>query len=193
MERIGIYSGTFDPVHEGHIAFAKKSYKKNHLDRVVFLPEANPRGKNNVTDISHRIELIKRTIKDDSKFDVRLVQSKQFTVDETFDELKSLFPNSHFTFLFGSDIVKALRWDGIERILSTSDLSIGLRHDDNEKDVTTLLENLKSHYGIAFEYTLISTAHREMTSSHIRQGMKQSTELSSDVSTYIRDNNLYNK
>lgn len=190
MRRIGIFSGTFDPIHGGHIAFAKESYKKCHLDKVVFMPEPEPRGKNNVTDITHRIELIKRSIGDDSNLDIVLVNSKRFTTDTTLDELTTLFADTHFTFLFGSDIIKNLHWPGIERMLSMSDLSIGLRHYDNEKEIRAILENIKSQYAVKFNYTLIKTTGHDISSSRIRQGITP-MDLPSEVGRYISANNLY--
>ncbi|HEU5121705.1 MAG TPA: adenylyltransferase/cytidyltransferase family protein, partial [Candidatus Saccharimonadales bacterium] len=58
MRRIGIYSGTFDPVHYGHIAFAASAIRACNLDEVVFLPEPQPRYKAGVTDIAHRLALL---------------------------------------------------------------------------------------------------------------------------------------
>ena len=51
MARIGIYAGTFDPVHAGHVAFALQSLEAAKLDRVYFLPERRPRGKRQVKNI----------------------------------------------------------------------------------------------------------------------------------------------
>jgi cytidyltransferase-like protein len=53
MKHIGIYPGSFDPVHEGHFAFAKAALETGRLDTVIFLPEMKPRGKPQVTPSNH--------------------------------------------------------------------------------------------------------------------------------------------
>ena len=68
VKRIGIFAGTFDPVHKGHISFALQAIEAAGLDEVVFLPEPRPRHKQSVTDQSHRIAMINLAIKAYPKF-----------------------------------------------------------------------------------------------------------------------------
>jgi nicotinate-nucleotide adenylyltransferase len=68
--RIGIYSGTFDPVHSGHISFALQSLKAAKLDKVYFLPERRPRNKQQVEHFGHRVAMLKRAIKPYPEFNV---------------------------------------------------------------------------------------------------------------------------
>ncbi|HSX00592.1 MAG TPA: adenylyltransferase/cytidyltransferase family protein, partial [Patescibacteria group bacterium] len=82
-QTIGIYSGTFDPIHVGHIAFAKEVARELTLDTVIFLPEQRPRGKQRVTDIHHRVELIKQSIQNDNQLQILSLPMQQFTVAET--------------------------------------------------------------------------------------------------------------
>ena len=56
--RVGILSGSFDPVHKGHIAFAIDAMKQAKLDEVYFLPEVKPRRKPGVSHVSHRIAML---------------------------------------------------------------------------------------------------------------------------------------
>lgn len=191
MRHIGIYSGTFDPIHEGHIAFAKKACDICNLDKVVFLPEPQPRNKTNVTEIRHRIEIIKKVIKGDDSLDIAVVDSTRFTPGTTMSQLEELFPDTQFTFLFGSDVIKNLNWPGIENLLSKSNLAIGLRHNDTKRSIITIVENLKRTYHVKFNYFVVKTEKSGVTSSHIRQGFKSIAGLRSDVNTYISENKLY--
>jgi nicotinate-nucleotide adenylyltransferase len=51
MKKIGIFAGTFDPIHEGHVAFAQAVLADLSLDKIYFLPERQPRRKTNVGKI----------------------------------------------------------------------------------------------------------------------------------------------
>ncbi|HVI69805.1 MAG TPA: adenylyltransferase/cytidyltransferase family protein, partial [Magnetospirillaceae bacterium] len=63
MKRVGVFSGTFDPVHRGHLAFALSAQKRAQLDTVVFLPEHSPRGKIAVGSFTHRLEMLRLATK----------------------------------------------------------------------------------------------------------------------------------
>jgi cytidyltransferase-like protein len=62
QSRIGIYSGTFDPVHAGHMAFALQAMQEAKLDRLYFLPERRPRYKQGVEHFAHRVAMLERAI-----------------------------------------------------------------------------------------------------------------------------------
>ncbi len=63
MKKVGILAGTFDPIHIGHIAFALRAIEKAQLDKVILLPEREPRRKRNVTDFNHRLSMLKLSVK----------------------------------------------------------------------------------------------------------------------------------
>jgi nicotinate-nucleotide adenylyltransferase len=192
-KQIGIYSGTFDPIHSGHLAFALQALKECGLEQIVFLPESNPRKKNKVTDIIHRTELIKRSIVGVPKLSVVNTTSQQFTVKQTLPELTALFPDARFTFLFGSDVIKNLLygWSDLNMLLSGSSLAVGMRANDNTDEIVAVLEELKKRYNIPIDYRLVYTPNTAVTSSHIRQGLKDIANLHSDVNEYIKNNKLY--
>src|SRR5258706_12226030 len=101
QKHIGIYSGTFDPVHPGHIAFAREALQTCKLDEVIFLPEQTPRGKEAVTDLSHRIALLERALADEPNMRILKLQSPQFTVADTLPEIHNLLGTTRLTRLIG--------------------------------------------------------------------------------------------
>lgn len=161
---IGIYSGTFDPIHAGHLAFAKESIKQCGLDEVVFLPEPQPREKNAVSPIADRIHMIRSAISDDSPLSVVQLTSEQFSTDVTLPELQSLFPDASFTLLVGSDVVRTFsyRWKNLEMLLDTVSLAIGMRTGDDIDEIRAILDSLHA------KYTFLHTDHSHVASTHIR-------------------------
>lgn len=169
MKHVGIYSGAFDPVHPGHIAFALGALEACGLDQVVFLPEHSPRGKDNVSHLDKRIDLLRESLKDERLSIARLV-SKRFTVEDTLPEIQSMFRDSELTLLVGSDIVGtfAYRWDGLETLLSQVSLAIGMRGNDSQAEVAGIIAGLEKDYGITVNYTILRCEHADIASSHIR-------------------------
>ena len=193
QKNIGVYSGTFDPIHSGHIAFAQSAKSKSHLDAVIFLPEPQPRSKPTVTDLSHRIELLKRALANLPDLSVMSLPSEQFSVQQTLPELNAAFPDTTFTFLFGSDVIKTFRsgWPDLDILLRSAKLAIGMRAGDNEKEIKAIIKDLEHTYGITISYTLIHTPNTDVASSHIRKAFKDTASIHPDVTHYIKENGLY--
>jgi nicotinate-nucleotide adenylyltransferase len=163
--KIGIYSGSFDPIHEGHISFAKEAMNVCKLDTIVFMPERFPRGKPNVSPISERITELEIALAE-TPFVVLNIHADQFTVDDTLAELEVLYPNSEFTFLVGSDVALNLHdWENIDRLTSRFAFAVGMRCGDSEQDVRSVFEAVNA------QYTLITTTHEHLSSSALRKSI----------------------
>ena len=103
-ERIGLYGGSFDPIHCGHVIAARTIAEQLDLERVIFLPSANPPHKpdHGLLDPAHRAKMVKLAIADDpvlefSDFDL-MREGPSYTIDTV----------AHFRQLFGHDA--ALHW-----------------------------------------------------------------------------------
>ncbi|HUY85243.1 MAG TPA: nicotinate-nicotinamide nucleotide adenylyltransferase [Candidatus Dormibacteraeota bacterium] len=141
MARIGIYAGTFDPVHAGHITFALQSLRAAQLDKLYFLPERRPRNKHHVEHFGHRVAMLKRATAPYPQFDVLELVDVSFSVERTLPELRQRFKDAELAFLFGSDILPRLRdWPKVDRLLMSSELVIGLREDDDRQRLRRLIE-----------------------------------------------------
>jgi nicotinate-nucleotide adenylyltransferase len=55
---VGVFAGSFDPVHEGHLTFALQAAVEGELERVCFLPETRPPRKSDITDVAHRVAML---------------------------------------------------------------------------------------------------------------------------------------
>jgi nicotinate-nucleotide adenylyltransferase len=141
MRRIGIYAGTFDPVHSGHLAFALQAMEVGHLDHVYFMPERNPREKTQVTHFGHRVAMLERALKPHPLFSVLEMVDSKFSIKRTLPRLQQQFVGSQLVFLFGSDLIASIKgWPDIDRLLVEAELIVGLRNDDDRDNIKMIIE-----------------------------------------------------
>lgn len=171
MRKIGIYPGTFDPIHSGHIAFSKQALTVCGLDQIIFLPETRPRAKPSASAVDMRLPLITTAITDDDTLGVFLPSSSPFTVNETLPEIFEQFKGSNLTLLLGSDVIKKslYQWHNLEILLQSTSLAIGLRQRDTAKEIHEIMQRIAVHHHAAVQYTIIQTAHADMSSTKLRQ------------------------
>lgn len=192
MKRIGIFSGSFDPIHEGHVRFALLALKSAKLDEVYFLPEANPRRKDNVTDITHRSAMIQLASSEHSGLSYLELPDQQFSIADSLPKLKKLFPGDEILLIVGSDVIEFMpKWPGVERLLNRAGLIIAVRGD-------TSLKTVKSMVGVLplkpIELHIIKSPMPLVASRQIREAIAKGqlpVGLMPNVQDYIAKNRLY--
>lgn len=191
MARIGIFPGTFDPVHKGHIAFCLSAAAYAGLDSVMLLPEPEPRRKQPRATFAHRWNMIQEALANHPQIDAQALRSQQFTVAETLPELRALFPNEQLVLLLGSDVAQSLRhWPGIRELLQETEIVVGLRGQDTPLHVAEQLAHIRREHGVQAVCTIVSNEYPHLASTHIRS--RASTQgLMEPVAAYISQNQLY--
>jgi nicotinate-nucleotide adenylyltransferase len=194
-QRIGIYSGTFDPIHIGHISFAKEALRRARLDRVIFMPEPHPRGKDMATDIRHRLTLVTAAIADTKEFSLLEPIAERFNIADTLPLLHRMFQDAELTLLLGSDVVRTFsdRWPGLDVLLGDVALVIGMRTHDTFDEIIAILTKLERKYKLKINYLLVEASDAHAASSTIRAAISDAVDLHPDVSHYINGHNLYSK
>ncbi len=191
MKRIGIYSGTFNPVHAGHISFALQAIEAAHLDKVYLMPERHNQLKKDVAHYGHRVAMVRQAIKPHRQLDLIETTDISFTVDKTLPKLKRQFNNSRLVFLIGSDTLKYMpKWPNIERLLSSSELVVGVRAND-EAVVSGLIDDLPVKPS---KLVVIDSYAASVSSSKIREALRKSQEaegILTSVRHYSNKNWLY--
>jgi nicotinate-nucleotide adenylyltransferase len=168
--RIGIYAGTFDPVHAGHLTFALQAMQAANLDRIYFLPERQPRGKHGVEHFGHRVAMLERALRPYKKFKVLELVDVNFSVQRTLPQLQKQFADDQLVFLFGSDVIAKLPdWPHVKQLLSDSELVIGLRAQDNEAE---LRQSLSSWTVRPMALTLFHSYAPHVSSGRIREALR---------------------
>lgn len=119
--RIGVFGGSFDPVHLGHLAAASEVLTVLQLDEVVFVPaNAQPLKPPPRASAAHRVAMVELAVADNPRFSCSSVDVERggetYTVD-TLTDLRRAHPGVELTFIAGADAVASLdRWKDPERL-----------------------------------------------------------------------------
>ena len=197
--RLGIYGGSFDPVHLGHLLLAETCREACSLDRVWFLPCSQsphkPRGA--VAKGQQRVEMLEFAVAGDSRFGVCRIEVKRsgpsFTV-ETLRRLRAEQPDSELFFLMGADSLTDLPlWREPQAILELATIVAVNRGQLPPPDLAALERRLGS---IVFDRVRIVTMPAiELSATEIRErvcaGCSLRFQVPRAVEEYIRQNSLY--
>lgn len=192
QSRVGIYAGTFDPVHSGHITFALEAMERANLDYVYFLPERKPRHKQGVEHFGHRVAMLKRALKPHPKFKILELNDISFNMDRTLPALISMFPQAQLAFLFGSDAIDYLpEWPMSHRLLESNELVVGIRASDT---ISQTEARIKTWQIQPKDLTVFNSFAPEVSSRAVREALRtqsHATGALSSVKRYSVQNWLY--
>lgn len=192
MKRVGLYAGTFDPVHAGHISFALQAIDRAKLDKVYFLPERRPRDKQGVEHFGHRVAMLKRASKPHAKLDVLELEDVSFFMERTLPRLQKRFAGKQLVFLFGSDVARRLpQWPKVDNLLKSSELVVGVRQGSLAEHIKQDIQGwpVKSKQVYIFE-----SYAGDVSSQKVREALRAQQYvrgLLSSVAHYANRNWLY--
>jgi nicotinate-nucleotide adenylyltransferase len=112
--KLAIFGGTFDPIHEGHLALAREAAVRFHLDRVLFVPAAHPPHKEGVTHAPYadRVRMAELACQGEARFEVSRLEegtARSYSID-TIEKLRArLAPGDQLYFLIGADAFAEIR------------------------------------------------------------------------------------
>lgn len=127
--KIGIYGGTFNPIHYGHLRTAEEIFEKLCLDTVIFIPAGRtPFDKPDLEKAGHRYKMVQSAIESNDHFRISNIEmkstEKSFTVD-TIGKLRGKFKGSEFFFILGTDAFLDLPgWKQPGRLLELTNVVI---------------------------------------------------------------------
>ena len=139
MGAIGLFGGTFDPVHFGHLRLATELAEAFHLDNVVFIPAGLPyhRGRDAHATSEERLTMLKLATQRDARFDVDDRELKREGPTYTYDTLaeirKERGPDQPLVFLSGSDSFEKIdTWHRWTELFDLAHFAVAIRADDQE-------------------------------------------------------------
>lgn len=120
--RLGIFGGSFDPIHIGHLIIAEYAREYMKLDKVIFIPVGEPSHReNNLLSAEKRLEMVKLAIKHNEYFEVSDIEIKAEGKNYTYDtllEIKKKYSGASIYQIIGEDSADYLhKWKNYEELL----------------------------------------------------------------------------
>ncbi len=189
--RIGIFAGTFDPVHTGHITFALQALDKAHLDEVMFLPERRPRRKS-PEHYGHRVAMLRQALRPHEQFGLLELVEAQFSVRRSLPHLRTVFGDAQLVLLVGSDVLPHIpSWPLADRLLQQSELVVAVRAGESPEGMELLVETWPQR---PQKLTVFESYAPVVSSQVVRGALRQRQQIAgvlSSVLRYSRQNWLY--
>lgn len=200
-QRMGIFGGTFDPIHIGHLLIAEHAREHLQLDQVRFIPAATAPHKQHLesTAAKRRWEMLQLAIGGNPHFlaDDRELRrgGTSYTVD-TLAELKAEFPTTELVFLMGSDSLEELHtWREPARICELAFVAVLARGGRPSPDLRLLQTYLPAGQAAELQTHLVPMPQIEISSSYLRQsvaaGKSIRYQVPAAVAAYIAAEGLY--
>lgn len=134
MKKIAFYGGSFDPIHNGHLAIAKELTTRFSLDGFVFIPAFHaPHKDRKPTSAFHRYAMISLSTNDEPKLKISTIEldvpEKPYTI-ETQEKIKVLYQNTQIFFVIGADSWQDIKtWREWEKVLTATNIIVVTRPD----------------------------------------------------------------
>lgn len=187
--KVGLYFGSFNPIHIGHLAIANYMVEFTDMDRLWFVisPQSPFKNKKSLLAEHHRLRLVEIAIEDDMRFKASNIEfhmpKPSYTID-TLAYLKEKYPEYDFALIIGEDNLKGFhKWKNYEEILKNHHLYVYPR--DYQTIDKSEFDNL----------TIVKAPLIEVSSSFIRKSISEKKQvqyfMNRDVADYIQDMHFY--
>lgn len=199
--RLGIFGGTFDPIHIGHLVVAQVALEEAGLDRVLFVPAGvNPlKVGRSITDAHHRLAMVQLALADCPHFEVTSWEldrpGPSYTVD-TLEHVRSLYPEDELYFIIGADNLRLLpKWKSVERILELATILALNRPGEDLKSSCQMV--LALHPNIHENIRIVDMPGLDISSTWLRDRLVKNRSvkhlLPAEVIRYSEENKLYER
>lgn len=197
MERIAIYGGTFNPIHNGHLHIATEFTDRLGVDRLLFIPTNVPPHKRpqSLQPAETRLEMCRLAV-EETKFEVSDLEIRRkgasYTVD-TLEQLAKIYPGSPLYLIVGEDMfLTFLKWRNPQRIFQLATLCAAPR---SEHGVCPLKEYARKIEALGAQVRIENITYLPISSTMVREAVKAGNDISKmvpeKVADYIRRNHLY--
>ena len=218
LKKIGLLGGTFDPVHNGHLAVAKHVLDKLDLDTIWFIPAATPPHKfthgdgEPVTDFHDRVAMLGKVISSSAKFQINQIESERSSPSYSIETLTELrrrtFSNTEFFFILGVDAFAEIdTWKRHNELTDFADLVVISREINDIRIVESTIRKCFPEYQASSltnvwssedhkgSLILVTMKHVPISSTLVRKRVREDSDIANlvpaGVEEYIRAKKLY--
>jgi nicotinate-nucleotide adenylyltransferase len=196
--KIGLFGGTFDPPHIGHLILASEAIRQLSLSRLLWMLAPDPPHKleQPITPLPHRLEMLKRAIAGNESFEISRLEIERpgphYTID-TVRQLSQLEPNADVVLLLGGDSLRDLpTWRRYSDLVAEV-YQIGvMRRPGDPFDMSALEEKIP---GVTGKVVFIDAPLQDLASREIRRRVADGEAwryyVYPGVYEYIESNRLY--
>ena len=199
--RIGIFGGTFNPVHTGHMIMAQDALEVFDLSKILFVPCYLPPHKkvSRLVTAAHRAAMLEKVVEDNPDFDICDVEIRRggtnYSID-TIRHLLTLYPEHDLYFIIGSDSLMELnQWRDINELLKLCYFVTFVRPGFDPRKVSAKTLKLKTGFRRDLMKNLVALHQIDISSSDIRhriaEGLSIRYLVPNAVEIYITEHNLY--
>ena len=196
MKLVGLFGGTFDPIHNGHVVAAHAATKKLNLGKVVFVPAGNPYFKTRVGEYvtcpRDRLKMVKLAVEEISSFDVSDIEIRREGPSFTLDTVRKLKETvEHIVVIIGIDVLSGLAdWHKPEVLLEECRILAVTRPGANAKILSQI-----PIAGIEKKIDVLSVDTPDISSTQVRKlvckGLPLEGLVPHKVIDYIKQKKLY--
>lgn len=199
-KKVGLYFGSFNPIHIGHLIIANYMAQSDEMDEIWFVvsPENPHKKKKNLLDEHHRLAMVRIAVEDNSNLkasDIEFQLPRPSYTTYTLQALKEKYPQNTFTLIMGEDNLRTLhKWKNYEYLIENYSIVVYPRVNtiqELEKGVKETPNGLIDRANI----TLSDAPIMKISSSFIRNMIKEGKDvrylLSEPVFTYLDEMNFY--
>ncbi len=193
--KIGIYAGTFDPIHNGHIEFATSAITQAHLDRIIIVAEKDPYRKEPHASWDHRQAMIERATggveQVDHDYQFANTLAHQHTMQDMLTNARKHYgKDAEIWFLVGSDVFEHMgEWRNVVNSSSYGGFVVALKEDHTVEWLQAKKSQLQTQ-GVSINIKIVFHEKSDVSSSEIRNG-KKIKNVDTSVLTYIKEHHLY--
>ncbi len=193
-----LYQGSFNPIHNAHIAVAEYVHSKLNFEKIVFIPAFKPPHKDlkdfDADNAMHRLNMVELAVKEYPYFDVSAIEYMRNKPSYTYDTIVQIYniikPKEKISFIIGTDaFIQIESWYKSEELKNLLNFILFIREDNFDE---TPFINLKNK---GYNYTLMQMPFIDISSSEIRERIRQNKDICDilplSVAEYIKRNNVY--
>ena len=198
MKKYGIFGGSFNPIHYGHLMICEYIKEEMGLDKVIFIPTGNPPHKDLGVSAEDRYEMVKLAISPNPDFEISDIETTRVNLSYTVDtirKLKKIYKEEKLYFLIGLDSLFQLKtWKKIGDLSQEIEFVVALRPGYIDKEeINREIDFLRDNFGTRIN--LIKTPLYEISSTDLRDRIHEGKSLRylipKKVLDYIEESGFY--